>query len=161
MIGGSSSLMPFESVSFSPVASSNRAERAILDLAPDQQHVELAQSVARVVAFQIVLGAKQALAAGLALAARDRAQRVETAGDGGEEALLRLHVGRDRPEQRGLRLVGAVRPAEPLNRRVGLPAGLQQIVDAQSAVLAPTVRRDSCARFRPPPRRRGYVSRRP
>ena len=85
-------------------------------------------------AFQIVLGAEQALTAGLALAPRDRAQSVETPGDGGEEALLGLHVGRDRAEERGLRLVGAIGPAETLNGRVGLPTRLQQIVDAQPTV---------------------------
>ena len=112
VIGGNSSLMPFASVSFSPVASSNRAQRATLDLAADEQHVELTQGIARVVAFEIVLGPKQALATGLALAAGDCAQSVETAGDGGKKTFLGLHVGRDRPEQRRLRLVGAVRAAE-------------------------------------------------
>jgi hypothetical protein len=38
------------------------------------------------------------------------------------------------PEQRRLRLVGAVRPPQPLDRGVGLPAGFEQIVDAQPAV---------------------------
>src|SRR3546814_2550931 len=64
----------------------------------------------------------------------DRAQRVETASDGGDEALLRLHVGRHRPEQRRLLLVGAVGPPEPLDRAVGLPASLQQIMDTQPLV---------------------------
>ena len=86
-------------------------------------------------AFQIVLGAEQPLAARLALAARDRAQRVEAAGDGREEALLRLHIGRDRPKQRRLLLVGAVRAAEALNGGVRLPACLEQVVDAQPGVL--------------------------
>src|SRR3546814_3982121 len=84
----------------------------------DLQTVKLAQGVARIPGFQIVLRSEQALAAGLALAAGDRAQRVETASDGGDEALLRLHVGRHRPEQRRLLLVGAVGPPEPLDRAV-------------------------------------------
>jgi hypothetical protein len=50
------------------------------------------------VTFEVVFGPEKALAAGLALAARDRAQRVETARDRAEEALLRLHVCRDWPE---------------------------------------------------------------
>src|SRR3546814_1357220 len=66
--------------------------------------------------------------------AGDRAQRVETASDGGDEARLRLHVGRHRPEQRRLLLVGAVGPPEPLDRAVGLPASLQQIMDTQPLV---------------------------
>ena len=76
-------------------------------------------------AFEIVLGPEQALPAGLALAAGDGAERVETAGDGREEALLGLHVGGDRPEQRRLRLVGAVGAAEALDGGIGLPAGLR------------------------------------
>ena len=79
-------------------------------------------------------GLKRSLAAGLALTARDGAERVEPAGDGREEALLGLHVRGDRPEQRRLRLVGAVRPPQALDRGVGLPAGFEQIVDAQPAV---------------------------
>ena len=85
-------------------------------------------------AFEIVLGPEQALAAGLALAARDRAERVEPARDRAEEALLRLHVRRDRTEQRRLRLVGAVGAAETLDRRIGLPAGFEQVVDAQPPI---------------------------
>src|SRR5690606_14200398 len=63
-------------------------ERAALNLAAHDQHVELAQAVAGVRAFQIVLGTEQALAASLALPARDRAERVEPSGYGREEALL-------------------------------------------------------------------------
>ena len=85
-------------------------------------------------AFEIVLGSEQALAAGLALALGDGAERVEPARDGREEALLGLHVGRDRPEQRRLRLVGAVGAAETLDGGIGLPAGLKKIVNAQAAV---------------------------
>src|SRR3546814_3838573 len=109
-------------------------ERTALDLAAVEQTVTQAQGVARIPGFLIVLRSEQALAAGLALAAGDRAQRVETASDGGDEALLRLHVGRHRPEQRRLLLVGAVGPPEPLDRAVGLPASLQQIMDTQPLV---------------------------
>src|SRR3546814_1361836 len=58
--------------------------------------------------FQIVRWSEQALAAGLTLAARDGAKRVEPPGDGREKALLRLHIGGDRTEERRLRLVGPV-----------------------------------------------------
>jgi hypothetical protein len=47
------------------------------------------------------------LAAGLALAARDRTQCVETARDRAEKALFRIYVRGDRPEERRLRLIGA------------------------------------------------------
>ena len=76
-----------------------RLKRAAFDLAADQQHVELAQRIAAVVAFEIVLGPEQALAAGLALAARDRAERVEPARDGAERkrfsAFTSVAIGRN------------------------------------------------------------------
>jgi hypothetical protein len=71
---------------------------------------------------------------GLALPLGDGAQRVEAAGDGGQEPLLGLHVGGDRPEQRRLRLVGAVGAPQALDGGVRLPAGLQQVVHAQTLV---------------------------
>ena len=52
-----------------------------------------------------------------------------------KETLLRLHVGRDRPKQRRLRLVGAVRAAEALDGGIGLPARFQEVVDALTAIL--------------------------
>ena len=109
-------------------------QRAAFDLARIEQPIELAQGVARILRFEIVLRPEQPLAAGLTLAARDRAQRVEPAGDGRDEPLLRLHVGRHRPEQRRLLLIGSVGAAEALDCVVGLPARLQQIVDAQPLV---------------------------
>jgi hypothetical protein len=53
------------------------AERAAFDLAGVEQLVELAQRRLGVGAFEIVVGAEQALAAGLTLAAGDGAERVE------------------------------------------------------------------------------------
>src|ERR1700681_4846460 len=85
-------------------------------------------------------GTEQALAAGLALALRDGAERVEPARYRAQEALLGLHVRGDRPEQRWLRLVGAVGAAEALDGGVGLPARFQQIVDTLTAVLHREVR---------------------
>ena len=85
-------------------------------------------------AFEIVLGPEQALAACLALAAGDGAERVEPARDCAEKALFGLHIGRDRPKQRRLRLVGAVGAAKALDRRIGLPSGFQEIVDAQPPI---------------------------
>jgi hypothetical protein len=70
--------------------------------------IELAERGLGVDGLKVVVGTEQALAAGLALALGDGAQRVEPARDGGEKALLGLHIGGDRPEQRGLRLVGPV-----------------------------------------------------
>src|SRR5262249_44282705 len=77
---------------------------------------------------------EESLAAGLALAARDRAQRVETARDRAEKAFFRLHVGRNRPEERRLRLVGAVGTTKALDGGIRLPAGFEEIVDAQPAI---------------------------
>ena len=109
-------------------------QRAAVDLAGKQQEVELAQGGAAIRRFQIVVGPEQALAPGLALPLGDGAQRVEPAGDGGEEALLGLHIGGDWPEQGWLRLVGAIAAAQALDGRVSLPACLQEVVDAQSLV---------------------------
>src|SRR6516162_5605693 len=96
--------------------------------------IELTSRVAAAMAFEIVLGPEQALTTGLALAARDCAQRVEPAGDRGEEALLRLHVRRNGPEQGRLRLVGAVGAAEALDGGICLPAGFKQVVNTQAAI---------------------------
>src|SRR3546814_2489891 len=53
---------------------------------------------------------------------------------GRDEALLRLHIGRDRPEQRWLLLIGTVGAAEPLDRSIGFPACFEQILDAAALV---------------------------
>jgi hypothetical protein len=97
--------MPFESMSFSPVAPSN---------------AESEQS---------------ATSAGLALTLGDGAQRVETPRDSRKEALLGLHIGRDRPKQRRLRLIGTVCSAQSLNGGIGLPSSFEQVVHAQPSVL--------------------------
>ena len=104
------------------------------DLAGEQQHVELAQRIAGVMRFQIVVGAEQALPAGLALALGDGAERVEAARDRRQETLLALDVGGDGTEQRRLRLVGAVRAAEPLDGGVGAPAGFEHVMDAKPLI---------------------------
>ena len=119
-----------------PVASWKSAERAALDLPGVKQLVELPECGLGVGAFEIVVGAEQTLAAGLALAAGDRAQGVEAARDRRQEALLALDVGRDRAKHRRLLLVGAVRAAEALDRRIGFPARLQQVMDAPALVPA-------------------------
>ena len=125
MIGGRSSLSPLVSTSFRPVASSKASERAAVDLATREQDVELAQRVTTILAFEIVLGPEQALPAGLALTARDGAQRVEPASDRGEKTLFGLDVGRNRAKQRRLRLVGPVGAAEALDGRIRLPTRLK------------------------------------
>ena len=45
------------------------------------------------------------------------------------EALLAMDVRGHRPKQRGARLVGPVRTAKTLDRRVGPPARLDQVMD--------------------------------
>src|SRR6201996_398231 len=101
-----------------------------------QQLVELAQCGFGVGAFEIVVGAEQALASRLALTAGDGAERVETPRNRRQKTLLALDVGRDRTKYRRLFLVGAVRTAQSLDGRIGAPAGLQQIMDARTLVLA-------------------------
>src|SRR5262249_17636477 len=109
-------------------------KRAVLDLAPREQMIELAQRITAVLAFEVVLGPEQALPSGLALTTRDGAQCVQPASDRGKEALLGLDVSRDRPKQRRLCLVGPVRAAEALDGSIGLPARLEQIVNPQAAI---------------------------
>ena len=137
------------------------SERAALHLPAHEQQIELPQRVAGIVALQIVLGPEQALAAGLALAARDRAQRVEPARDRAEEALLGLHVGRDRPEQRRLRAGSC----DGCGRGPGSPHRPASRVRADSgraaACSSPTVRRGSCGRSRRRPRTPARASGRP
>ena len=65
----------------------------------------------------------------IALAAGDGAEAVEPLGNGGDEAPLALHIGGDGPEQRRGGLVRAVGAPEALDRLVGPPARLQQVVD--------------------------------
>ncbi len=132
--GSSSRSEPARSVSDEPGRRLEALQRAALDLACIEQRVELTQRRAGIGALEIVLGPEQALPAGLPLAARNRAQRVEPARDRAQEPLLGGNVGGDRPEQRRLRLGGAVGAAEALDGGIGLPAGLQQIVDPQPLI---------------------------
>ena len=113
-------------------------QRAALDLAGIEQHVELAQSGPGVHALQVVLGAEQALSPGLALALGNRAEAVEAPGDGGREALLRLHVGGDRPEQGWLRL-GSVGTSETLDGGVCLPPCFEQVMHPQPLIAGTEV----------------------
>ena len=111
-------------------------QRAALDLPGVKQLVELAQRRLGVGAFEIVVGAEQPLAAGLALAAGNGAEGVETPRDRRQEALLALDVGRDRTEHRRLFLIGAVGAAETLDCGIGPPAGFEQIMDALALIAA-------------------------
>src|SRR5437660_10944470 len=104
-----------------------------------EQLIELAQRGLGVGAFEIVVGAEQSLASRLALAAGDRAERVETPCNRRQEALLALHVGGDWTENRRLLLVGAVGAAEPLDGSIGAPAGFQQIVDPLALIAAAAI----------------------
>src|SRR5215831_4850206 len=65
-------------------------QRTALDPPGMQQLVEPAQCGLGIGAFEIVVGAEETLVAGLALAAGDRAERVEAAGDRRQKALLAL-----------------------------------------------------------------------
>ena len=136
-------------------------KRAAFHLAPDQQHVELAERVAPVVAFEIVLGPEQALAASLALAARDRAERVEAARDRAQRSAS--------PPSRPWRSAGTAAAAPGwcgwCGRDPGSPHRPSSRVRAGSGRAggdsAPTARRGSCARCRRRPRRRGCAWRHP
>ena len=109
-------------------------KRASRHIAAIEAAVELAQGIARKGRLEIVLGSEQPLPAGLPLTPRDGPQCVEAARDGREEPLFRLYIGRHRPEQRRLRLIGAVGAPETLDGRIGFPTGFQQVVDPQALV---------------------------
>src|SRR3546814_16745131 len=78
------------------------AERAAFHLATRDQPVELNERVPRIPGFEIVLRSEHVLPAGLTLPTGHRPQRIETSGDRRNEALLGLHVGRDRSIARRL-----------------------------------------------------------
>src|SRR3546814_6720978 len=99
------------------------------ELACVEEVIPLGQGLAGIAAFEIIGGIEQVLAACLALAARERAQRVETARDRADKAAFTLAVGRDRAEHRRHGLVGAVGATEALDRDVGAPSGFEQEVD--------------------------------
>ena len=111
-----------------------------------QGDVEGLQGAMRPGAFEVVLGAEQTIAGGAPLAPGQSAQAVEPARNGRGEPLLAVNVGRHRPKQWGYGLVGAVRPAQTLDGRVGSPAGLDQIVDPALLVLSGEVRMVAAAR---------------
>ncbi len=113
------------------VGESRRFELAVIE-----QLEPAAERVARVIAFEIVGRIEQVLSAGLALAARQRAQCIEPSRNGRYEPALALHVGGYRPEERGRGLVGAVGTTKTLDGVVGAPARLEQEMDP--ALLVPT-----------------------
>src|SRR3546814_4372811 len=81
-------------------------------------------------AFETVGRIEQVLAAGLALPAGQCAQAVEAPRDRADEAPLAFAIGGHRAEHRRARLVGPVRAPQPLDRGRGLPARLEQEMDA-------------------------------
>ena len=117
-------------------------EGPALDVTAPEGDVELPERRLGVGALQVVAGPEErgvAAAHGglrVALAARDGAEAVQPPRDGGDEAALALHVGGYGAEQRSRGLVRAVGAAQPLDRLVGPPAGLQQVVDAALGVGA-------------------------
>jgi hypothetical protein len=86
-------------------------------------------------ALEVVGGIEHPLPAGLALAAGQRAERIEPPRDRAGEPRFALAVGGDRTEQRRARLVGAVRAPQPLDRPVGAPSRLEQEMDPALLVL--------------------------
>ena len=110
-------------------------ERPARDVAAPEGDVETPKRRLGVEALQVVALAEERLVVaahgglGIALAAGDGAEAVEPPCDGGDEAPLALHIGGDGPEERRRGLVRAVGAPEALDRLVGPPARLQQVVD--------------------------------
>ena len=117
-------------------------ERPARDVAAPEGDVETPERRLGVEALQVVALAEQCLVVaphgglGIALAAGDRAEAVEPARNGGDEAPLALHIGGDGPEQRRGGLVRPVGAPEALDRLVGAPSRLQQVVDPPVGVGA-------------------------
>src|SRR3546814_3660732 len=82
----------------------------------------------------MVAGVEKSLPAGLALATGQRAQAVEAPGDGRDEPPFATAIGGNGPKQGRAGLVGAVRAAQPLDRRVRAPTGLEEIVNAAALI---------------------------
>ena len=139
MIGGQVILQPIVIGQAETSGILEGPEQAARDIAAIDAAVKLAQGIAGIGGLEIVLGPEQPLPAGLALATRDRPECVETARDGRQEPLLRLHIRGDGSEQRWLRLIGPVGAAQSLNGRIGLPARFQEVVDPQALVLRPEI----------------------
>jgi hypothetical protein len=78
-----------------------------------EQVIPARQRLAGVIALEIVSRIEQVLPAGLPLAARQRAKRIEAAGDGRDEAPLAAAIGGDGAEHRRRGLMGAVGAAKP------------------------------------------------
>ena len=112
------------------------------NVAAPQRDVELAQRHLGVGALQIVAGPEQggvAAAHGglrIALSPGDGAEAVETPGDGGDEPPLALHIRGDGAEQGGRGLVRSMGAAQSLDRLVGPPARLQQVMDTPRGIAA-------------------------
>src|SRR3546814_8154321 len=82
----------------------------------------------------MVAGVEKSLPVGLALATGQRAQAVEAPGDGRDEPPFATAIGGNGPKQGRAGLVGAVRAAQPLDRRVRAPTGLEEIVNAAALI---------------------------
>src|SRR3546814_13815509 len=93
------------------------------ELAGVEEVIPLGEGLAGIAAFEIIGGIEQVLAACLALAARERAQRVETAPDRADNTAFTLAVGRDRADPRRHRLVVAVGQPEAPARDLGAASG--------------------------------------
>src|SRR3546814_4814739 len=64
--------------------------RSAFDLAIHDQDIKLAERIAGIEGFEIILGAEHILSARLTLAARDRAHRIEPARDRRDKAFLQI-----------------------------------------------------------------------
>src|SRR3546814_19349478 len=108
--------------------------RSAFDLAIHDQDIKLAERIAGIEGFEIILGPEHILSARLTLAPRDRAHRIEPARDRRDKAFLRLHFGRDRSEHRRLLLFCAIGAPKALDRGLRLPSPRAQITDSRRAV---------------------------
>jgi len=98
------------------------------DIPADQVGKELPHRLMGLMAFEIVSRLEDARRSRLPLTSRECPELVKPSGNGADKTPLAGQVcGNQRIPRRG-RLVGPVGAAEPLNRFIGSPSGLEEIV---------------------------------
>jgi hypothetical protein len=112
IVGEAAFLLELEAGALAEIGKANAGELALM-----QQMIPAGQRLAGVIALEVVGRIEQVLPARLPLAARQRAKRIEAAGDGRDETPLAAAIGGDGAEHRRRRLMGAVGAAKPLMAR--------------------------------------------
>jgi hypothetical protein len=130
VVGEAAFLLKLEAGALAEIGKADAGELALM-----QQMIPAGQRLAGVIALEVVGRIEQVLPARLPLATRQRAKRIEAAGDGRDETPLAAAIGGDGAEHRRRGLMGAVGAAKALDGAVSPPARLQQEVHPALLVL--------------------------